>query len=238
MSFLSSLGDALDLLSALFGGTGFNRRAIILNCSGEKLTIPITPKEYQVKTSQNNKTVDVIDFGEALLFGNPKLKRLTFSGFFPHSKHEYPFITGDSMMPTEIVEMLLKWKESKQPIRVIITDSPVNLMMGLKDFDYSEKDGTRDIYYRLSFIEYKDLNTPLANNDKQVNDATGLKERASDMQKPDTATFQQRANDVLDASKKAYGDYTHWRNVAESNSLKDLAVNNIGRLRQGKKIKI
>lgn len=50
---------------------------------------------------------------------------------------------------------------------------PVNLMMGLREFTYREQDGTRDIYYKLSFIEYKELNTPSANNDKQTDETTG-----------------------------------------------------------------
>ena len=121
-------------------------------------------------------------------------------------------------------------EESKKPIRVIITDSPINKMMGLKSFNIKEKDGTKDIYYSMEFIEYKDLNTPMANNDKEINNVTGLKERASIKNTPDTVTILDDVNDILDASKKAYGDYRHWRNIVESNNLTDFAINNIRKL--------
>ena len=65
---------------------------------------------------------------------------------------------------------------------MIITDSPVNLMMVIMDFNYNERDGTRDVWYDLSFTEYKELNTPTANNDRQVDDTTGLKERPGENQ--------------------------------------------------------
>ena len=145
---------------------------------------------------------------------------------------------GDSKTPAECIELLTKWKEAKAPIRVIITDTNINLIMGLKQFDYSERDGSRDVYYTLSFIEYKELNTPMANNDKQTSDETGLKERASDVETPDTVTLADKANDVLDASKKVYGDYTHYRNIIQSNNLKDLAINNIGKLKLGERLKV
>lgn len=50
-------------------------------------------------------------------------------------------------------------------------------MMGIMDFSYYEKDGTRDIWFDISFNEYKDLNTPPSNNDKPINPNTGLRER-------------------------------------------------------------
>lgn len=235
---MNKFGSVINLLSLALGESSAVRRLVIMSCEDEKLTIPVTPRGYDMKTSQNNKTVNVIDFGEVQLFGNPTLKRLHMQCFFPHPKHDYPFVVGDVKEPSECVQLLTKWKEEKKPIRVIITDSDINLMMALKVFNYDERDGTRDIYYDLSFIEYKDLNTPLANNDKQTDDKTGLKGRASDKAKPDTVTIKDKAHDILDASKKAYGDYTHWRNIMRSHDLKDIAINNIGKLQLGKKIKV
>ena len=85
---------------------------------------------------------------------------------------------------------------------MIITDSPINKMMGLKSFNIKE-DGTKDIYYSMEFIEYKDLNTPMANNDKEINNVTGLKERASIKNTPDTVTILDDVNDILDTIKKS-----------------------------------
>ena len=89
---------------------------------------------------------------------------------------------GDTYSPAECIDMIVKWKEAKKPVRVIITDSPVNLMMGIMSFNYNEKDGTRDIWYEISFTEYKKLNTPSSNNNSTVNSDTGLKERPTETQ--------------------------------------------------------
>lgn len=236
-SLMTGFENLLTLVSAALGG-GSMYRQVILSCNAEKLILPVTPASYEMQTGQNNRIVDIIEFGEAQLFGNPALKRLKFSSFFSSPTHEYPFVVGDNKTPAECVEMLTKWKEAKAPIRVIISDTNINLMMALKQFDYSERDGSRDIYYTLSFIEYKELNTPMANNDKQTAEETGLKERAADMETPDTVTLTDKVNDVLDASKKAYGDYTHYRNIIQSNNIKDLAINNIGKLKLGERLKV
>lgn len=234
-SFMNKAFNVVNLLSLALGNETASKRQIILSSSNEKFTIPVTPRSYEIKMAQNNETVDILDFGEAMLFGNAKLKRLSFSCFFPHTKHNYPFVVGDIKTPNEWVELLTKWKEAKKPIRVIITDSPVNLMMGLKEFTYREQDGSRDIYYKMFFVEYKELNTPSANNEKQIDETTGLKKRTDEPEKPES--WIDKADDILDASKKIYGDYSHWRNIVQSNDLKSLAINNVTKLNLRKNIK-
>ena len=132
--------------------------------------------------------------------------------------------------PEECIELITKWKEMRKPVRVIITDSPVNMAMGIQSFNYYEQDGSRDIYYELSFVEYKDLNTPLANNDKQIKEETGLKERAENEENAKAKSKLAKGADLLDKAKKLYGDYSKWRSIVQSNNLKDLAINNISKL--------
>ena len=131
------------------------------------------------------------------------------------------------MDPSECVSLLEKWKEGKKAVRVIITESPVNLMMAIKSFDYREQDGSRDIYYELKFIEWRDLNTPLANNEKQIDSVTGLRKRPIGTSIPPKPNAVQRARDILDASKKAYGKYQYWRTLRDRNNLKHLALKNL-----------
>lgn len=226
MSFLSIWNELNNLGSFILGG-GVSHRQIILSCDGERFVIPVTPKTYKVETEQTNRVVDILDTGEAQLFGNRKLKRLSFSCFFPQPNHAYPFVVGDDRAPSECVELLEKWKEGKKAVRVIITDSPVNLMMAIKSFDYREQDGSRDIYYELKFIEWRDLNTPLANNEKQVEKLTGLKKRPVGTTIPPRPSSIQRARDILDASRKAYGTYKYWRSLRDKNNLKYLALKNL-----------
>lgn len=237
---MTTFGTALNVLSTFFNGMNFvnTRRQILVKSEqfGEVI-IPVTPEKYQMTGGQKNKVVDITRVGEAIIFGMPKARTLTFSSFFPDLNHGYPFTVDDTKSPTELVEYFTKVKEARKPVRVIITDSPVNLMMGLMSFNYFEKDGTRDIYYELSFTEYKDLNIPSANNNKPVDEKTGLKKRPEG-ETPKKVTWQKKAGDFLDATKKAYGDYNHWRRVAKSNNLGSLVINNAGRIGRmvGKKL--
>ena len=234
MSLMNLWSTVNGIATLAFGGNSFKRQ-VILSQGKEKFTLPVSPAKYEVQTAQNNKTVDIIDFGEAMLFGNPQLLRLKFSCFFPRLYHGYTsFIVGDNKDATECVEQIVKWKESKKPVRVIITDSPINHMMGIKDFDYDERDGSHDINYTLSFIEYKDLNTPPSNNEKEVNEDTGLKERPETDAPPVSTDKLKKHRDILEMSKRAYNDVEYWRQIAEQNDLTSLALTNLNKLNIGK----
>lgn len=80
-SFMNKAYNVVNLLSLALGNESAVRRQVILSSNGEKLTIPITPRQYEIRTSQNNKIIDILDFGEAMLFGNARLKQLSFSSF-------------------------------------------------------------------------------------------------------------------------------------------------------------
>ncbi len=168
--------------------------------------------------------MDILDFGENLIFGNPKLKKLKVSCFFPASFHNYAFIVGDDREPEECIDLITKWKEAKTPVRVIITESPVNLMMGIESFDYREKDGSRDIYYEINFTESREWNIPSANYKKTVDENTGLKERTTSfLSSWLTQNFVNSGADLLEKCKKATGGF----NVGSFKSS-----NNISRLTQ------
>lgn len=226
MSFLR------NLLSAAFSGSigAREHRKVILSFDNgaEKFTLPVTPKEFSIGDSQNNKTLQITEAGEINLLGFRNLKTLTLEGFFPNG-HDYPFVVSDEVKgPYEYIAILQRWKESHKPIRVVITQSDVNLAMGIESIQYGVRDGSGDVNFTLSLKEYRFLNVPSADNAKQIDDTTGLKERPDESVVPEKVKVKQ-GQDVMDAAKKAYGDYRHWRRVAESNGIKDLAVLAAGR---------
>ena len=225
MSFMTGIGRALNVLSYINGGTGSSYRTFTLTCEDEKFTLPVTPWEYTVTSGQMNKVVSITQVGEALVFSNPKLRTLRVSCFFPSLDHEYPFVVGDEKEPSACIELLTKWKESKKPVRVVISDSPVNMSMAIMNLEYSERDGTRDVYYSLELTEYKELTIKNANENKQIQETTGLKERQSDKAQATEAKVY-KGSDVLDAAKRAYGQYSKWRKVVQGNTLESLVINN------------
>lgn len=233
MDITAIWGTANNVASYILGNKR-ERRTVIISSGEERFALPVTPFKYTVQTAQDNKIFDILDTGEALIFGTPKLKKLKFGCFFPATKHRYPFVVGDIKENDECIALLEKWKENKNPVRVIITDSPINLKMAIIEMNYREQDGTRDIYFDLTLNEYRDLNTPQANNTKTIDALSGLKDRpTADRALNEIAKFVEGAQDLLEKSKAAYGVWTQLPTLQNVNNIKTLALRNVSSVIKG-----
>lgn len=66
-SFMNRTNNIVNILSLALGKDSASKRQIILSVNNEKAILPVTPPQgYEVKTAQNNETIDILDFGEAM----------------------------------------------------------------------------------------------------------------------------------------------------------------------------
>lgn len=200
--------DLSNILGALVENLGANadRRIVSFSTDSDRLVLPVTPWKYQVQLGQNNKIVDILDFGEMVVFGNTKLHRLKFSCFFPSLEHEYTFLADDTYSPQECIAILNYWKTNQTPVRVIITESPVNERFAIMDLTLREKDGTRDIDYDIELVEYRDWNSPESDYARTVSSLTGLSTRSGVRSTAALQTFLNLGTkDVMDLTKLLTG---------------------------------
>lgn len=73
MTFTQILANANVLGDYLLGRTS-EKRTVSLTADNVKIVLTVTPRKYNVETAQMN----ILDFGEALIFGNAKLKKIKF----------------------------------------------------------------------------------------------------------------------------------------------------------------
>ena len=98
---------------------------------------------------------ETVSHGELMLIGSPKLKSISISSFFPI--RDYPYLRDKSMKGWEYVYKIDTWIDLKLPIRLIITETPINMAVAVKDFKYTIKtDG--DLWYTLDLEEFNLLN--------------------------------------------------------------------------------
>lgn len=138
---------------------------ISINNNEEVLQLPVLPDKFEVTYPYSNTTRSSITQGDMRLIGLKGLKTLSFSSFFPSKKYsflreynedEYTKLTNEkSFYGWQYVKTIEKWMERRVPIRVIITDTPINLPMTIDSFQYGIDDGTGDIKYTISLTEFK-----------------------------------------------------------------------------------
>ena len=114
-----------------------------VNNREQVIRFPVLPAEFTISKPQNNETFETVTHGDLKLIGTPGLKGITINSFFPI--RDYPFLRDRSYKGFEYVYIIDKWIEAKHPIRLIISETPINMVCCVDDFEYTiKRDG--DLY--------------------------------------------------------------------------------------------
>lgn len=134
-----------------------------VNNRADVMKLPVLPPTFTIMKPQGLQTFETVSRGELQLIGTPKLKSISISAFFPI--RDYPYLRDTSMKGWEYVYKIDTWIAQKLPIRLIITDTPINMAVAVKNFQYSIKtDG--DLWYTLELEEFNLLTQENSNNEE------------------------------------------------------------------------
>ena len=121
--------------------------------------IPVVPPNLPIKSGSNNETFSSID-KDITIIGNPVLREFSLNSFFPVNKN-YPFVkNGYEPDGWKYVSFIESAKNSKQPVRVVVTTNNkytvLNILMSIESFIFSA-DKVGDIQYELSLKEFNNI---------------------------------------------------------------------------------
>ena len=203
---------------------------IYLGTDNDKIRFPVVPSVIGVNRSNNIDTQSVLKIGEVPVFNGTSLKTIELTSFFPNKEYSFCDYTG-FMKPYEFSDKIQKWMYEGKPLRIIVTDSPTNMQCLIQQFDTVEQDGTRDLYFTLSLLEYRPIKVPVLNNNTNSNsnnnqNTTRPNTNLNSQQK----TYKVVKGDSLWAiAQKHYGKGSLYPKIKEANKSKypSLAKNNI-----------
>lgn len=124
-----------------------------VNNREQVIKLPVVPNEFEVSSPMGGERWQTMNQGELNLIGVKGLRGISFKSFFP--RHDYRFLKDRVYQGWDYVRALEEWRDRRVPVRLIITDTPINLPVTIDSFEYGPKDGSRDIEYSLSMTEYR-----------------------------------------------------------------------------------
>jgi len=137
---------------------------IISNKEYDEIVLPWLPESYEIEAPQNNVSLNIETVGDMTLFGNPGLKTLELTSYFPENDYGFQD-TKITMKPMEYINKLKEWKEDKHPTLVLIsnivgedddkTTSDEKFYATIESLKYGQDDATGDIKYTISLKEYR-----------------------------------------------------------------------------------
>ena len=183
---------------------------------------PVLPSAINVQDYAITNDSNITGLGDVTVFGGKGLRTIEISSFFPNPKKKYYFVSyTDYPKQYDCVTKIKKWMDKGEVLRFIVTGTEINFQVRITDFEYSEQDGTRDVYFTINLKEYRKIKISSTTPKKKKTDNKDRTDTKETDNKPKQKTYTVKSGDTLyDIAKKHYGKGSDYKKIIEKNKSK------------------
>jgi LysM repeat protein len=180
----------------------------------KEMVLPVTPPSFEVSHGINIETINIHTLGDVILPGYGTLSAIKVNCMFPARKYSFNQ-SGTKLDPYDYIEKIITWCDNHTILRLIVSDTAVNVQVVISDISYGEKDGTGDVYATISLREYRKLTVVQTNK-------TGNKVRGVEKTTTSKENYVIKSGDTLGAiCRKYYGNASLSTKLAAYNGIKN-----------------
>ncbi|MCD9020505.1 LysM peptidoglycan-binding domain-containing protein [Cohnella silvisoli] len=199
---------------------------------GEQFHFPVNPEEITIQREKQLETLNILSLGEVELPQEEKVKTIAFSSFFPKSYDSSYCRYPELPHPQAAMNRLTSLMNRKQPIRLLITETAVNVLVNLSAHNTTFKGGEPDdVYFEVTFRTHREIKVRTS-----AGNAVGT---TSTSNRPDTKpvpkVYNVKSGDTLwSIAKLELGDSSKWRVLYDKN--KSVIGTNPNLIKPGQKL--
>lgn len=157
---------------------------IYFTLNGKVYRMPINPEKLRIENPGEAEEYNVLGIGPVVQQRSPGLRRCTVESYWPGSPDQPGVLTStDFKQPSFYIEFFKKIMQDKSwllftPVRYDEAGkeygpSEPGFYVVVKNFEYEERGGeTKDFYYTLDLVEYKDFSPKRVKIQGSSNEAT------------------------------------------------------------------
>lgn len=190
--------------------------------------LPVTPGRLQIKTKNQNKTINLINEGEVNLLKSPGLREITFDAMIPQVRYPFAYYNLGFLNAPFFLQHFEKLKADKKPFQFIVVrilprglpTFTTNIKVGLEEYAILEDaNNGQDLTVNIKLKEYKNFGTKIFDYDPETETATIKITRSTDTA-PDIKTYVAKAGDTLwSVAKQFLGDGGKYLDLMRLNKL-------------------
>ena len=184
--------------------------------SNQELTMPVTPPGFQLTAGRLVEGLDMAQTGQVNLPGLQALFSESLEFLLPGAARNYT-VPGYGGNPYSIVEQLIGWSRAGEVLRMIVTDTPVNVPVLLGPVLYRESGGAGDVTVTLDLREYRELGQQAATNPQTQNRSRP----APPARQPESSHTVVKGDTLWGICRKQYGDGALAYKVAAANGIQN-----------------
>lgn len=156
--------------------------------------------------------------------GKRNLQTVSFSSFFPLRRNSSYCRRGSILKPLQYVNAIERMKQVGT-VKLVITGSPIRMDCTIESFEWGENDGTGDIFYTISFKEYRNIVASKSNVSQESSGSGDLVSAVAGANGGATRTepkvssrrYTVKKGDTLTAIAKRLMGSSNWRPIYNAN---------------------
>ena len=189
--------------------------------TNERVQLSRTPESVNARFEANFRTFNIIERGEVKLPKGERLAQISWKGVLPGAGillYTNNITHAAWEKPNEIIKVFKRWREEGAKLKLLVTQTPLNIDVYLKSFNWEASGGLGDYKYSIDLIAAKDMKVMTvkeadearakAKEDKQnaIRQRTAMKSRAG--------IFTSQINNVWGAAQLLTGQGSNWEALA------------------------
>lgn len=183
---------------------------------GGRIHLPVNPERVTAQTESKVQTVEVIALGDIDIPRGITPARIGWEGFFPGAARQNTVFVKTWQDPKALVGTISGWRRSNTKVRLLVTETPLNMDCYVAGFEHTWAGGYGDCQYRLDLTEAREL-VILAEGERMRQQPTA--QRPARPALPPAKTYTVRSGDTLFAiAKRTLGSGSRWREIYTANA--------------------
>lgn len=212
-------------------------------CYMDGILMPVAPSKINTKIKNKNRTITLINEGEANILKSAGLQEISFNMMIPAYKYPFALYLGGIFLPISYyLEVLDRLKNRKESFQLIMIREGVlgalgfdtNLKVSLEDYQIVEDAGNgRDITVSIKLKQYQEKTKTVVRVATAVGGGTVkyILEKVRDSSKIAEKTYKIKEGDTLyTIAKKQLGDGEKYRDLITINKLENSSDIEVGQV--------
>ena len=184
------------------------------------LTLPVTPKHYTWAQGKSVETINISAVGDVSVAGKPTRYAGRIECMFP--ARAYSWLTpGASTDPSSYINQFVIWATTEKVVRFIVGGTEINAQVLVESIQYSEQDGSGDVYAVIDLKEWIDLEAVTVSNLDTTN-GTGGTQNSGQGGGSGSQTYTIAPGDMLSVLCRRFygnGSATYYNALAKYNGI-------------------
>lgn len=125
--------------------------------TNNRFRFPMLPQKIEVGYGATFYSYNILNIGEVKLPSGQQLDSVYWDGMFPGKARQYAPYIKEWREPKNCHNRILNYKNQRKKLRLLITESPINIDVYIEKYNVTFSGGYGDYNYTLNLSQAKDL---------------------------------------------------------------------------------